>query len=210
MTNKTTVGGARYLFSALRARTDDALAKLVLISLADRANDDGECWPSLDTIAEDCETTKMTVTRKLVVLENLGLITRIQRTVDGLNISNLYRLPAVTEGYNVVTQSDRGSNTVTPGVVTESYQGSNTVLHKSPIEPPNRTSQGNTASLKKKSLKEWEPSPKLLEWARNEGYTGVHSQANEMRDYFLSTGKARKDWDATFRNWLRRSKRFAG
>lgn len=134
--SKTTTGAARYLFAACEAKTGDALAKLVLISLANRADNNGECYPSLERIAEDCETTKMSVTRKLKLLEAKGFITRINRTVDGLKSSNLYRLPDVTHGYHVVTDGYGGSNTVLQGVVTESYI-------KHPLETPKETERAN-------------------------------------------------------------------
>ena len=47
-------------------------AKSVLISLADNANDMGECWPSLDTIAMRTCLHRATVIRAISVLESLG------------------------------------------------------------------------------------------------------------------------------------------
>jgi len=36
----------------MKARTDNPATKLVLIYLADSANDKGKCWPSISTIAK--------------------------------------------------------------------------------------------------------------------------------------------------------------
>ena len=69
MTEKTTSRSSQYLFDAFHAKCGDALAKLVLLNLANRANDDGECWPSLARIAQDCETSESSVKRKLLLLE---------------------------------------------------------------------------------------------------------------------------------------------
>ena len=89
---KTTTGAARYLFAACEAKTGDALAKLVLIALANRADNNVECYPSLARIARDCETSESSVKRKLIVLEKLGLLQRINQYVEGMKTSNLYRL----------------------------------------------------------------------------------------------------------------------
>jgi DNA-binding Lrp family transcriptional regulator len=110
------------------AQTGDALAKLVLIALANRANDDGECWPSLERIAQECETSTRTVIRKIEKLEKLGHIKRVRRAKEGMKTSNLYVLPGKQQGFSVVTESHIDvteshprSDTVSPTVVTESH-----------------------------------------------------------------------------------------
>lgn len=50
--------------------------KLVLLSLCDNANDEGECWPSVGTIAERCSMGIRTVQAHLVALEGAGMISR--------------------------------------------------------------------------------------------------------------------------------------
>lgn len=46
--------------------------KSVLVSLADNANDAGECWPSLDTIAKRTCVHRASVIRAIATLEQLG------------------------------------------------------------------------------------------------------------------------------------------
>ena len=113
--NKTTSRSAAYLFNAFDAKTGDALAKLVLLSLANRADDQGQCWPSLAKIAEDCETSESSVKRKLVILEGLGLIRRINRSVEGMKTSNIYQLSDRSQGHIVGSEGPQGRVTVTPG-----------------------------------------------------------------------------------------------
>lgn len=50
-------------------------AKAVLISLADNANDLGECWPSIDTIAKRTCLSRDSVMRAIRELERLGHLT---------------------------------------------------------------------------------------------------------------------------------------
>lgn len=73
----------------------DHATKLVLLRLADSANDEtGECWPSLKHIQDKCNIkSKNTIRRALEVLEQLGLVVVIKRKLSSSqNTSNLYRL----------------------------------------------------------------------------------------------------------------------
>lgn len=56
-----------------------AAAKAVLISLADQANDDGVCWPSVGTIAERTCLDDRTIQRALAWLEQGGYLSREHR-----------------------------------------------------------------------------------------------------------------------------------
>ena len=49
------------MVKAMKAKVGNPLRKLVLIKLADNANDQGECWPSYQNIAEQCEITRRSV-----------------------------------------------------------------------------------------------------------------------------------------------------
>ena len=115
------------------------MAKLVLIALADRAGDDGTCYPSLQTVSEDCGTSISTVQRKLKLLEEMGLLTKINRSKDGMKTSNLYRLPNTPKGYNVAN-TDRSQRPIDrserPIDRSQRPEGMVTVTNKTPIETP--------------------------------------------------------------------------
>lgn len=51
-------------------------AKLVLLALADNANDAGVCWPSIPTIARKCDLSTRGVMKILASLESDGHLTR--------------------------------------------------------------------------------------------------------------------------------------
>lgn len=67
--------------------------KLILMALADAANDTGVCWPSVSTLATKCCVSVRTVRRVLQKLVERGLMISEQRyRGDGCCASNRYRL----------------------------------------------------------------------------------------------------------------------
>ena len=57
--------------------------KLLLLALADHANDEGVCWPNQETLATRCGTSVSSVRATLRQLAALHLIHRVQRGVAG-------------------------------------------------------------------------------------------------------------------------------
>jgi hypothetical protein len=67
--------------------------KLILMALADAANDDGVCWPSVTTVATKCCVSIRTVRRVMQTLVDRSLMRTEQRyRKDGSCCSNRYRL----------------------------------------------------------------------------------------------------------------------
>lgn len=67
--------------------------KLVLLKLADRANDDGECWPGNASIAKACCIGERTLIRYIAKLEEAGLLqTRRRYDEQGKRTTNTYVL----------------------------------------------------------------------------------------------------------------------
>ena len=76
--------------------------KLVLMALADPADDQGVCWPSISTLAKKCSVSTRTVRRSLRVLMDSGmLIAEARRRGDGSSTSNRYRL-LIAGGDNIL------------------------------------------------------------------------------------------------------------
>lgn len=67
--------------------------KVVLLSLADHANDYGECWPSIKRLSQRARVSVRTVQRCLAELETAKLIVRETRNdPNGRSTSNMYLL----------------------------------------------------------------------------------------------------------------------
>lgn len=80
------------MVKAMRIRVGNPLRKLVLIKLADNASDSGECWPSHQHIAEQCEISRRSVINHINKLEEMGLLRKEYRTKNNEKQSNLYQL----------------------------------------------------------------------------------------------------------------------
>ncbi|MCN5062635.1 helix-turn-helix domain-containing protein [Escherichia coli] len=77
---------------AMNIKVGNPLRKLVLIKLADNANDNGECWPSYQHVADQCEVSRSTVKSHIRALEEMRLLKREFRRKGELNQSNVFYL----------------------------------------------------------------------------------------------------------------------
>jgi len=90
------------------------VSKLVLMALADAADDCGVCWPSVSTLAAKCNVSGRTVRRVLQTLTTRGLLFAEHRyRKDGSRSSNRYRL-LMEGGDNLSPAPDRCDSTPGP------------------------------------------------------------------------------------------------
>ena len=102
------------MVAAMKLRVGNPLRKLVLIKLADNASDVGECWPSYQHIADQCEISKRSVMNHITALCEAGLLRKeIRKGGPKGNSSNVYFLTL-----------DGGGAPPAPGVVQQIHQGS--------------------------------------------------------------------------------------
>jgi hypothetical protein len=82
--------------------------KLVLLALADNANDHGDCWPSITTIARKCSLSRQGVLDQIAKLEALKMV----QTHRKHGCSNRYRISlppvnTVDQSAPLTSQADR-------------------------------------------------------------------------------------------------------
>ncbi|MEZ9128613.1 helix-turn-helix domain-containing protein [Vibrio sp. 10N.222.55.B11] len=110
---------------AMQLKVGNATRKLVLLKLADNANDNGVCWPSYEYIADMCEVDRRTVMRHIKTLEEMGFVSVRTRKGEKGNSSNVYQLnlgsdklspPSDTRSRGVVSQDHQPSDPMSPGI----------------------------------------------------------------------------------------------
>ncbi|EAA0602780.1 hypothetical protein GFW03_10350 [Salmonella enterica] len=99
------------MVKAMQIKVGNPLRKLVLLKLADNASDQGECWPSYQYIADQCEISKRSVMNHIEELCKSGLLKKVFRKGPKGNATNVY----------ILTIPGAGDS---PGVVQEIHQGS--------------------------------------------------------------------------------------
>ena len=114
-------------------------AKLILLALADDADDSGQCWPAVRRIAGKCLVSERTVQRALKEFETTGLLATTPRFTDkGRQTSNVYKL-VMTPHPDKMSPSPaksrtRGDTSVTLGATQLCRGEGDTAV--APLEPP--------------------------------------------------------------------------
>ncbi|EPU7107041.1 helix-turn-helix domain-containing protein [Salmonella enterica subsp. enterica serovar Chester] len=80
------------MVKAMQIKVGNPLRKLVLLKLADNASDQGECWPSYQYIADQCEISKRSVMNHIDELCKSGLLKKVSRKGPKGNATNVYIL----------------------------------------------------------------------------------------------------------------------
>ena len=83
----------------------DAQSKIVLVVIAKHANKKLQSFPSVSRIAKLANMSPRSVHRKIIRLQELGLLHVKNQGKDGKKTSNLYTLRVVTDSQGVVTDS---------------------------------------------------------------------------------------------------------
>ena len=114
------------------------LRKMILIKLADQANDSGVCWPSYDSIAKTCEISKRSVITHIQKLEEQGFlhIEKRYNTEAGKNFSNKYHL-TLSKGSANDSPVEGGANAALVQMSVEGSEGDSLGGANAAPEPTN-------------------------------------------------------------------------
>lgn len=93
---------------ALGQEIKPAMAKLLLVAVANYAGPTNECWPSKASLARDCSTDKSTVCKYLRQLRDTGHILIRERHQGGVNDTSIITL-LVAENPPAERKRRRGS-----------------------------------------------------------------------------------------------------
>lgn len=209
---------------AMGVKVGNSLRKLVLIKLADNANDKGECWPSYQHIADQCECSKSAVRNHIDALEDMGLIKRENRV--GVNngkgnTSNVYYLNLdVTP---MPPKSTGVCNEIAPPMPSDGTppmppDGTRTSHSFEPVtEPDSLSARGQFISEAAKRRigispsgeipfpPAFKPSVDHIAIASEKGIN-IETELLNFRDYHQARGTKLIDWNSAFRVWLRNAR----
>ncbi|ECH1724129.1 helix-turn-helix domain-containing protein [Salmonella enterica] len=174
---------------AMSIKVGNPLRKLVLIKLADNANDEGECWPSYQHIADQCEVSRSTVKSHIRALEDMGLLKREFRRKGELNQSNVFYL--TLDNAQQIPPESGGA-----GADPRTYHSFEPV--KEPLERKKKPS----------SMPEgFSPSASHQKMAEEYGIS-LQDEFDKFTDHHLSKGSKFIDWNRALNTWLRNAKGF--
>nr|WP_217346575.1 helix-turn-helix domain-containing protein [Noviherbaspirillum sp. L7-7A]MBV0881038.1 helix-turn-helix domain-containing protein [Noviherbaspirillum sp. L7-7A] len=199
-------------FMALAWKTDiPAGRKLVLLSLCDHADDQGECYPSVEAIAQKCSMGQRTVQQHISDLERAGMLVRRFRK----GRSTLYQV----HPDKFFTLSESAVPQISPSTCAASDTLAPQHSHHAPADPaPINVIDSSTNRLVVRSMPlpgNWALPPLWAEWALQQQSTwttgDVEFVAEKFRDHWSALPGPRgmkADWFAAWRNWCRNEQRF--
>lgn len=185
----------RLMVEVFHTEVGNPMHKLVLLKLADNANDNGECYPSYQHIAKQCEIGKSTAMRAIDALCEKGLLIKQPRYLIGGK-------EQTSNFYVIVLPSLQGSVTVTPGVVSERHQGSVTVTPEVVSERhPNQSYITSKENIKNNTLRVLEKDESISEEDR-----AADLAASRVLDHYNNKFNSKHKEKKYFVNLLKKTK----
>ncbi|ECI4008983.1 helix-turn-helix domain-containing protein [Salmonella enterica subsp. salamae] len=182
---------------AMSIKVGNPLRKLVLIKLADNANDEGECWPSYQHIADQCEVSRSTVKSHIRALEDMGLLKREFRRKGELNQSNVFYL-TLDNAQQIPPESGGAGADLGGGAGADPRTYHSFEPVKEPLERKKKPS----------SMPEgFSPSASHQKMAEEFGIS-LQDEFDKFTDHHLSKGSKFIDWSRALNTWLRNAKGF--
>lgn len=193
---------------ASKQRTGSAGAKLVLIALANYANERHECWPSQATLAEWTEQSDRTIRTHLAALEGMGLIERQTRHVPGAYTSDRIILQVDQRQLFPAENSSVGKKRPFPAenfATNPSIEPSSNIY--TPLPPKEaKTPKRPAAATKVAMTPDWLPAelPDNVRALTDQWPDGrLAREIDQFRDYWIDRTDKRAGWDRTFHNRIR-------
>jgi len=184
--------------------------KLLLLALADRADENHQTWPGADRLIADTGLNRKTITAGIGRLSVAGLLTVQKR----FGTSSVYTLVGVT-GRETSTENGHTKNGLQPEightVFTETSTKNGPSMSPKTVKKPKREPKEPKRKIGPKDVpREIEITDSMRDWfAQNEIAGTPEQHAEELIDYCNSNGKRYSDYEAAWRTRCRNSKKFA-
>lgn len=211
---------------ALRTqRVQNPAHKLVLIALADHADNDGKyAWPAQKTIAEYACCSERSVRRYLQSLEDDGVIMRgDQRAVEHIREDHRPvvwdlamadgeaprgdRLSGRSDCPAGQMRQDGGTDTTERGDSCDTTAGHCCPTNRPRTIPETVLERESARARATRLPDDWQPDDELTDWARRScPDVDLAYELDNFRDYWHSAPPNRstkKDWRRTYQKWMR-------
>ena len=195
---------------AMAMRGVSASEKLLLLALANYADENMACYPSQKRLADDTALSDRTIRSLLAKLEDRGIVSRKEDfRRDGSRKSDIITLHFA--GWVEAEAISGGAETISGGVRKSLPGGAEMVSGLTTFEPVNEPVSGTLeASPRKRGSRfvptDWSPKPAHAQKAQTLGLD-LHEQAEAFRDFEFRDPK--QDFDLAFHRWLRNAKKFS-
>ena len=173
---------------------------LMLLAIADFADDDGQAYPAVPTLALKCRMTARNANLILSVLRKSGEL--IVRQNEGPKGTNKYLIPlkpaSPLKGSSPLKRASSPPEAGFPKPLNPASDEPSVNHQLTTRERPRRASC---------LPDDWSLPNEWMAWAIQEkGWTKDRCQqiASIFADHWRGKGEARVDWHATWRNWCRR------
>ena len=138
----------RLMVQAMNCKVGNPARKIVLLKLADNANDDGICFPSYQYIADKCEMTRRSAISHIEYLIKMGLVSKKERKNKDGSISNLYFLHLEQGSENFAL----GGENISLGSENFALGGSENISPRTshslePVNEPKKTTQKSESEI---------------------------------------------------------------
>ena len=138
----------RLMVLAMNCKVGNPARKLVLLKLADNANDDGICFPSYQYIADKCEMSKRSAISHIDDLIKMGFVTKKARKNKDGSSANLYLLHLEQGG----EKSAPGGENISLGSENFALGGSENISPRTshslePVNEPKKTTQKSESEM---------------------------------------------------------------
>ncbi len=204
------------------------IEKLVMLCLADNANNEGVCFPSINTIAQKSGLSKKSVIDNIAKLEDKKLLIKKYRSrKKGGRSSNKYLLFPIDnsmilseEDYDIFKEEILNLKTQSEGdtlSTLDTQSEGDTLANKTQSEGGTLESEPSLNSSNHHLYKYRFTLSKITQYENlsTEYKSNLSEYANNknlldaMIDHHTANGKGFKDWSAAFRTWKRNDAKFS-
>lgn len=220
----------KYMSTILDVDAFTCTQKIILLCLADYANDDGMAWPGKSAIAKKSRVSPSTVKTQIKNLVEMGVLSVRRRKAEESKIhdTNVYWInlkaiidlgatsgsddPRVNSDLGQMTQGGRATAGPKP-----SLDPSNN--NRSPLNPPVEDSGNDSApqkakrkaSVKTKFPDQFEVTSEMRDWylQQTDFVLEVRVATDQWRDAMIARGSTYSDWVAAWRNGMRLQNQWA-